>query len=117
MLPPIKPKQPTLPGIALGRDPDSPDGILEACIQTWDERNQVYRENWRNVGPALAALYPDGVCLTTASDHGKYQLATMILAKLSRFACSGHTHRDSAHDIAVYAAMLESLVAAEEEDG
>ena len=40
----------------------------------------------------------------------KWHLFELMVVKLTRFANSGLTHQDSIHDLAVYAAMVESLV-------
>jgi hypothetical protein len=50
------------------------------------------------------------VSLTSAADFNKWHLFELMVVKLTRFANSGLTHQDSIHDLAVYAAMVESIV-------
>jgi hypothetical protein len=90
--------------------PRAPDELLAAMAETFRERNAVYGDNFRNVGPALQALFPAGVLQSTASDHEAFHLLSLIVVKLSRFANAGLMHRDSIHDVAVYAAMLEAII-------
>lgn len=85
--------------------------ILTEAGATFRERNAVYKDSWRIVGAVMAALFPNGVQLLTAADHEMYHLFELTIVKLTRFANSGLTHQDSIHDMAIYAAMCEVLVA------
>ncbi len=93
--------------------PDAAD-ILDNGAQTYRERNAVYGDNFRNVGGAMAALHPRGLTLETAQDFELFHLHMLMVVKLSRFANSMLLHRDSIHDIMVYAAMCESILAERE---
>jgi len=85
------------------------DQILAAAAQTFAERNAVYKDNWTQVGQIMTALFPNGVHLKSEADFNKWHLFELAVVKLTRFANSGLTHRDSIHDIIVYAAMVEML--------
>lgn len=83
--------------------------ILEQAAATFAERNAVYQDNYKAVGPIMAALFPDGAPPELLhSDH--FHLLELIVVKLTRFARTGSTHKDSMRDIAVYAAMIESIL-------
>jgi hypothetical protein len=84
--------------------------ILEEAAQTFRERNAVYRDNAVKVGDLMAVLFPHGVTLRTAKDHRAYHLFELMIVKLTRFVNSDLRHQDSIRDLAVYAAMVESLV-------
>lgn len=84
--------------------------ILHAAADTYEERNKVYGDNYKNVGNVMAALFPGGTGLLEAADFNRFHLLELIVVKLTRFVNAKLQHRDSIHDIAVYAAMLESLV-------
>lgn len=85
--------------------------ILHSAASTYEERNAAYGDNYRRVGPALTALFGGNpVVLEGAADHELFHLLSLIVVKLSRFTTSGCTHRDSIHDAAVYAAMIESIL-------
>ena len=87
--------------------------ILQSMASTFQARNAVYGSNYMNVAPVIKVLWPDGVpsaLVTTTAWH----LFELIVVKMTRFAVSGLRHRDSIHDIAVYAAMIEAIIAKEE---
>lgn len=98
-----------LPGLGERTTP-SPADILHNMAETYRERNAVYGDNWRNVGGVMLQLFPGGIHLTTADECNRWHLFEIIVVKLTRFANSGLSHADSIHDIAVYAAMLESII-------
>lgn len=82
--------------------------ILQAMAETYRERNLVYGDNFKMMGPLMVSLFPNGVTLKTEQDFVNFHLLDWICGKLTRFASSGQTHMDSIHDLAVYAAMLEA---------
>jgi hypothetical protein len=84
--------------------------ILAQMAATFRERNAVYKENAKMAGEVLAALYPNGVTLKTAADHEWWHVWCLLFVKLTRFVVSEHTHVDSIHDLAVYAAIIETRV-------
>lgn len=84
-----------------------PADILASAAETFRERNQTYGENYRNIGPVLATMFPAGVTLKTAEDFQRFHYAVLLVVKLTRWASSGLTHIDSIHDAAVYAAMAQ----------
>lgn len=84
--------------------------VLAEMADTYRERNKVYGDNFRNVGPIMKALHPAGIGLESAEDHEMFHLWNLIVVKLSRFAVSKLTHMDSIHDAAVYCAMIESIM-------
>ena len=88
--------------------------ILADMADTYRERNKVYGDNYKRVGAVMAAMFPDGVQLETADEYNVWHLFELMVVKMTRFANSGLTHQDSIHDLAVYAAMVESLVSKEQ---
>jgi hypothetical protein len=83
--------------------------ILEGMAATYRERNAVYGDNYRMVGPIMAILFPDGVPPEVLHSD-QFHLFELKLVKLSRFAISGLKHVDSIHDDGVYSAMIESIL-------
>lgn len=79
-------------------------------VETFKERGAIYGDNYKRVGDVMMALFPRGVVLRTPEDFLRWQIFEMLVVKLTRLAVTGLTHRDSAHDIGVYGAMLESVV-------
>jgi len=95
--------------------PKNPADILADMADTYRERNTVYGDNYKRVGPIMGILFPDGVPPELlASDQ--FHLFELIIVKLSRFAISGLTHQDSIHDSAVYAAMIDAIVQEQQGD-
>ena len=83
--------------------------ILAEMAKTYRERNQVYGDNYKNVGKVMAILFPDGAPAELLhSDH--FHLFELMIVKITRFAISGLSHEDSIHDTAVYAAMIEAIL-------
>src|SRR5688500_8626152 len=83
--------------------------ILRAGADTYEERNKLYEDNYKRIGPILKAFFPNGIDIQTPEQHIRYQLFCLILVKLTRYAnlLLKGGHLDSAHDAMVYAAMLE----------
>lgn len=84
--------------------------ILAEMADTYRERNKVYGDNYKSVGAVMMALFPNGVKLETADQFNVWHLFELLVVKMTRFANSQLTHEDSIHDLAVYAAMVESLI-------
>lgn len=84
--------------------------ILMGMAATYRERNRLYADNYKQMGPIMNALFPNGVQLKTAHDHNVWAMIVAVVTKLGRFANSGMRHKDSVHDIGVYAAMIEELL-------
>lgn len=85
--------------------------ILADMADTYRQRNAVYGDNYKRVGAVMEAMFPNGVMLKTAEDFNVWHLFELAVVKMTRFANTGLTHQDSIHDMAVYAAMVESLIA------
>jgi len=90
-----------------------PEFVMVDMLKTFKERNKIYGDNWKRIGCVLEALFPDGVTIKTAKEHNRYHLFMMIMVKITRLSTTNINHIDSAHDIAVYSAMLESLLKGE----
>ncbi len=85
--------------------------ILLEMGETFKERNKMYKDNFLNVGTALGEVFPDGVTLKSGEDFTRFQFVLQIIGKLTRYVANWDQggHQDSIHDLAVYAAMLESV--------
>lgn len=94
-----------------GSKPPTDAGIiLREMAATFIARNKVYGDNFKMVGPIMAILFPNGVPVELLK-HDAFHLLELAIVKLSRLAISKLTHIDSAHDAAVYFAMIESIMA------
>lgn len=87
----------------------NPDEILIEMATTLRERHEIYGDNYLMIGDMMTVLFPTGLVLTTVKEWDRFHLFLMIIVKISRLACTKINHKDSVHDIGVYAAMLESL--------
>ena len=80
--------------------------ILEGMAATFRERNEVYKDNYKVCADVMAALFPEGVPPDIAHSY-EFGLMYMVIGKLTRFVASDLKHADSAHDMAIYAALIE----------
>jgi hypothetical protein len=87
--------------------------ILRDGAATYEERNEIYGDNYKNFGKLFLSLFPDGEIplVSNAQDAVRLNLIMMVAAKLQRYAYNFDNggHLDSAHDMIVYAAMLEEM--------
>lgn len=97
----------------LGRRPYQPQptgaAVLRAAAETYEERNAIYGDNFRNVGAVMRAIFPDGMP-TDMALRDEWHLFELIIVKLTRFANADLAHADSIHDASVYCAMIESVL-------
>jgi len=85
--------------------------VLLDAAKTYRERHVYYGNNSPKVGGALAAMFPEGLTLRTPQDFTRFYLFVLAIMKASRYAnniTKAEGHKDSAHDLCVYAAMLEA---------
>lgn len=85
--------------------------LLRACATTYEERNKLYGDNYKKFGRVMEAMFPNGLTLNTTQDFNRYGIFVQCASKLMRYAenLNKGGHQDSAHDLSVYAAMLEEL--------
>jgi hypothetical protein len=88
----------------------APD-FLEAGAATYRERNKLYGDNYHHFGKLMMGLFPQGLRVETHDDWNRLALVINCAGKLQRYTQSFTRggHQDSAHDLMVYAAMLEEL--------
>lgn len=90
-------------------EPINAGDVLQLMAATYRKRNAIYGDNFRMVGPMMRVLFPSGVPADVLHSD-QFHLFELILVKLSRFAVSNLQHKDSIHDAAVYAAMIEAII-------
>lgn len=89
---------------------------LLSMAETFKARNAQYKDNYKLVGRIMEVLHgkdapvPAASLLNNASDFDVWHLYELIIVKLTRFANSGLIHKDSIHDIAVFAAMIDGIL-------
>lgn len=85
--------------------------MLRGAAATFEQRNAVYGSAYTRTGALLLALFPEGGIPAVRSERDAAQLAALLMCamKLQRYAVNfgNGGHRDSAHDLIVYAAILE----------
>ena len=89
--------------------------ILRAMASTFEERSASYKEGHVILGRVIAAIYPEGIPPRIAHSP-RFHFFYMILSKAVRLVTADLGHEDSAHDIGVYAAMLEASIFNEREE-
>jgi hypothetical protein len=85
--------------------------LLRACAITYEERNKLYGDNYKKFGRVMEAMFPEGLQLKSIQDFNRYGIFVQCVSKIMRYGenLSKGGHQDSAHDLSVYAAMLEEL--------
>jgi hypothetical protein len=85
--------------------------ILRQCAATYEERNKLYGDNYKKFGHVMKAIFPKGVPIYTPEEFNRFGIFVQCVSKMTRYAESlgSGGHKDSAHDLSVYAAMLEEL--------
>ncbi len=96
---------------------ESPKDILRKAALTFEQRNALYGDNHMRFGRVMQVLFPDGVPCRSADDFTRLGLLVQCVSKLTRYTANFNHggHQDSAHDLCVYAAMLESVTVKDEE--
>jgi hypothetical protein len=74
----------------------------------YEERNALYKDNYKNFGKTLVGLLPDGITLKTEEEFNRFAIFMQMVHKQSRYAHSilSGGHPDSLDDISVYSQML-----------
>jgi hypothetical protein len=90
----------------------APDFLIEGA-ETFRERNAAYGDTYLDFGRVCAALFPDGIHVDAGDLPGFNRLGVLVqaISKIARYSANINTggHQDSAHDLMVYAAMLEEV--------
>jgi hypothetical protein len=96
--------------VVINSKPTVPE-ILEGMAKTFKERNLVYKDNYKHFGKVLSGMFPEGLHIEKGDEaaFNRFALMFQVIGKMSRYASNVTTggHKDSAHDAAVYSAMLE----------
>ena len=85
---------------------------LMAGAQTFREKNAQYGDSFNNFAYVMAALFPNGMPdVKGINSVNRMGVFSHVVEKVMRYAAAWNEggHRDSAHDLMVYAAMLEEL--------
>lgn len=85
--------------------------ILENATLTYAERNAIYKDNFRQVGGVMTALFPDGrPGLKTPEGFNRWHIFELLIVKLTRYA-NGYDepHADSLVDMIPYIGILGGL--------
>lgn len=90
---------------------------LQSAMETFEERYRTYGPGWEQYGDLMIAMFPDGLKLETREDFNRFGALSMLLSKMTRYCKSFEEggHKDSAHDMQPYAAMLSILTKGEQE--
>ena len=91
------------------KEEENAGSILNEMASTFAKRREVYKDNYKMVPKLMKVLFPDGVPSDLVTKE-QFHLFELKLVKLSRFAISELTHKDSVHDDGVYSAMIEAIL-------
>ncbi len=84
---------------------------LRKAAGIFDERSQLYGDNYKFFGQVMIGLFPRGLTLKTPDDFARFALYTLAVVKDTRYAQQFHEggHADSLDDGVVYRTMLNEL--------
>jgi|KBSSwiStaDraftv2_1062776.scaffolds.fasta_scaffold40651_3 hypothetical protein len=84
---------------------------LKAAMQTYEQRNDVYADNFVRLGNVMAAMFPGGLTMQTPKDWQRLYTFMMIQVKQTRYAAQWYNggHQDSSIDTIVYAALQKEI--------
>ena len=85
--------------------------MLTEAAEIYEERNELYGDNYKRHGRVMAAMFPRGISVTSVSGHNRMGILVQIVAKITRYAENFEKggHEDSLKDLAVYSQMLREL--------
>jgi hypothetical protein len=85
--------------------------MLRECADVFEERRRQYGENYRQFGPVMLALFPNGLTLRTIDDFNRFGLFVQNVSKMTRYASNFERggHDESLLDQSVYAQMLRQI--------
>lgn len=81
--------------------------VLKEMIETSEQRGSLYGKSYEKFGDVAMALWPNGIAVKSKDDFVKLGIIVQIIGKLVRYTGAEGGHVDSAHDMAVYSAMLQ----------
>ncbi len=83
--------------------------LLLKASETHKERTEVHGHAYDRTGDIYTAFFPNGVTLKTAEDFERFVPFVWCVTKMNRYAENMERggHKDSAHDLIVYGAILE----------
>ena len=85
-------------------------GNLEQALETFNQRGAAYGPSYLQYGEVISSLFPEGINLQSTDDINRFGLMSMIISKLTRYCNQwDEPHKDSIHDLGVYAFMLEGV--------
>jgi len=84
--------------------------ILRTGAATYEERQASYGDNYKHYGDVMSGLFPRGLDVRSKAQWNRLGLVLNCVTKLGRYCHDIEKgHADSAHDLSVYAAMLEEM--------
>lgn len=92
------------------KDVDTVPETLHNLADLFEQRNKEYGDNYKEFGTHFYSLIKH--CrVNDIRDANRFGILMQIMTKLSRYVMSFNKggHKDSLHDMAVYAAMLAEL--------
>lgn len=98
---------------AIFHERPTPAQLLAAGAETFAKRNGLYGDSYLVFGQVMVAMLPGGIELSGEEAFNRFGVFAQCVGKLTRYAANLQAggHQDSAHDLCVYAAMLESITA------
>lgn len=77
----------------------------------YEERNELYKDNYKHFGKVMMGLFPNGLKLESPEEFCRFGLFVHVMTKATRYSNQFKEggHIDSLDDITVYAQMLQEV--------
>ena len=85
--------------------------MLRDAAGIYEQRNAIYKDNYKRFGAIFMQLMPGGVTLKDEDDFNRFSLFVQVVAKMTRYGQNFDFggHADSLDDMAVYGMMLQEI--------
>ena len=84
---------------------------LRNAANLYEERNKLYKDNYKHFGRIMAALFPEGLTVQSPDDWNRVGLFVQVVGKITRYPAQWKEggHPDSLDDVSVYSQMLAEV--------
>lgn len=83
---------------------------LRAMADLYDQRNEMYKDNYLRFGVIMDTLFPDGMVVKGPWAWNRLGMFVQVVSKQTRYAAQWDSgHDDSLDDTSVYAQMLKQV--------
>jgi preprotein translocase subunit SecA len=86
--------------------------LLGDLSNLYAQRNELYKDNYKNIGKIMELLFNGEVTLSSVGDYNRFGVIIQIISKLMRYTYNfneSDISPDYMDDLAVYSMILQEL--------